>query len=137
MAHFGVPDWRRSYCFEPFQIAMDDANVYCESAWCLQSRIVEFAKDLPRHKILYGSDTPPNEPGMWIRLLEVLCHEPPQGMNLSEDDLAEEYLGNNLAKMLGIEPDPAAARHDGSRGAPRRTPMPASRARRRRSRRKT
>ena len=104
MAHFGVQTGG-VYCFEPFQIAMDDANVYCESGWCLQSRIVEFAKDLPVHKIMFGSDTPPNEPGMWIRLLEVLCHEPPQGMNLDEDTL-EDYLGNNLAKMLGIEPTP-------------------------------
>jgi hypothetical protein len=104
MAHFGVQTGG-VYCFEPFQIAMDEPNVYCESAWCLQSRIVEFAKDLPKHKILYGSDTPPNEPGMWIRLLEVLCMEPPQGMNLDEDTL-EDYLGNNLARMLGIEPTP-------------------------------
>ena len=58
---------------------------------------------MPKHKILFGSDTPPNEPGMWLRLLEVLCHEPPQGLNLDEDTL-EDYLGNNLARMIGIEP---------------------------------
>jgi len=55
--------------------------------------------------VLYGSDTPPNEPGMWLRLLEVLCHEPPQGLNLSEEVL-EDYLGNNLARMIGIAPTP-------------------------------
>ena len=104
MAHFGVQTGG-VYCFEPFQMAMDLPNVYCESAWCLQSRIVEFAKDLPVSKILYGSDTPPNEPGMWLRLLEVLTHEPPQGMNLDEDTL-EEYLGNNLARMIGLAPSP-------------------------------
>lgn len=104
MAHFGVQTGG-VYCFEPFQMAMDMENVYCESAWCLQSRIVEFAKDLPKHKILFGSDTPPNEPGMWLRLLEVLCTEPPQGMNLDEDTL-EDYLGNNLARMIGIKPTP-------------------------------
>ena len=53
--------------------------------------------------MLYGSDTPPNEPGMWLRLLEVLTHEPPQGLNLDEDTL-EDYLGNNLARLVGIEP---------------------------------
>jgi hypothetical protein len=42
---------------------------------------------------------------MWLRLLEVLCHEPPQGLNLSEEVL-EDYLGNNLARMVGIEPTP-------------------------------
>jgi len=102
MAHFGVQTGG-VYCFEPFQWAMELANVYCESGWCLQSRIVEFAKDLPKHKILFGSDTPPNEPGMWIRLLEVLCMEPPQGLNLDEDTL-EDYLGNNTARMIGLEP---------------------------------
>jgi predicted TIM-barrel fold metal-dependent hydrolase len=102
MAHFGVQTGG-VYCFEPFQWAMELPNVYCESGWCLQSRIVEFAKDLPKHKIMFGSDTPPNEPGMWIRLLEVLCMEPPHGLNLDEDTL-EDYLGNNLARMIGVAP---------------------------------
>jgi len=101
MAHFGVQTGG-VYCFEPFQMAMDMPNVYCESGYCLQSRIVEFAKDLPKHKIMFGSSTPPNEPGMWLRLLEVLCMEPPQGLNLDEDSL-EDYLGNNLARMIGLK----------------------------------
>jgi predicted TIM-barrel fold metal-dependent hydrolase len=102
MAHFGVQTGG-VYCFEPFQMAMDMPNVYCESGYCLQSRIVEFAKDLPKHKIVFGTTTPPNEPGMWLRLLEVLCMEPPQGLNLDEDTL-EDYLGNNLARMIGLKP---------------------------------
>ena len=75
LAHFGVQTGG-VYVFEPMQMALDTPSVYVESGWCLQSRIVEFAKVLPKHKILFGSDTPPNEPGMWINLLEVLCHEP-------------------------------------------------------------
>lgn len=104
LAHFGVQTGG-VYVFEPFQMAMDAPNVYAESGWCLQSRIVEFAKELPKHKILFGSDTPPNEPGMWLRLLEVLCHEPPQGLNLDEDTL-EDYFGNNVARMIGLDPTP-------------------------------
>jgi predicted TIM-barrel fold metal-dependent hydrolase len=61
-----------------------------------------------QHKILFGSDTPPNEPGMWLRLLEVLCSNPPQGMNLDEETL-EDYLGNNVARMIGLQPTPAPA----------------------------
>ena len=102
IGHFGITTGG-VYCFEAFWMAMDTPNVYCESGWCLQSRIVEFAKELPKEKIVFGSDSPPNEPGMWIRELEVLCHEPPQGLNLSEEDL-EGYLGNNTAKLLGLEP---------------------------------
>ena len=101
MEHFGVQTGG-VYCFEPFQWAMELPNVYCESGWCLQSRIVEFAKDLPKHKILFGTDTPPNEFGMWLRHLEVLCMDPPQGMNLDEETL-EGYLGNNVAKMIGLK----------------------------------
>jgi len=104
LAHFGVQTGG-VYCFEPYQMALDTPNVYCESGWCLQSRIVEFAKELPKEKILFGSDTPPNEPGMWLRLLEVLCHEPPQGLNLDEDTL-EDYFGNNVARMIGLDPTP-------------------------------
>ncbi|RVG32287.1 amidohydrolase family protein [Sinorhizobium meliloti] len=104
LGHFGVQTGG-VYVFEPFQMAMDAPNIYVESGWCLQSRIVEFAKELPKHKILFGTDTPPNEPGMWLRLLEVLCHEPPQGLNLNEDTL-EDYLGNNIARMIGLDPTP-------------------------------
>lgn len=104
LGHFGVQTGG-VYCFEPFQMALDAPNVYAESGWCLQSRIVEFAKELPKEKILFGTDTPPNEPGMWLRLLEVLCHEPPQGLNLDEDTL-EDYFGNNVARMIGLDPTP-------------------------------
>ncbi|MDW9389757.1 amidohydrolase family protein [Sinorhizobium meliloti] len=104
LGHFGVQTGG-VYVFEPFQMAMDAPNIYVESGWCLQSRIVEFAKELPKHKILFGTDTPPNEPGMWLRLLEVLSHEPPQGLNLDEDTL-EDYLGNNIARMIGLDPTP-------------------------------
>jgi hypothetical protein len=45
---------------------------------------------------------------MWMRELEVLCMDPPQGFNLSEGDL-EGYLGNNTARILGIEPTSAPA----------------------------
>lgn len=84
-------------------MAMDTPNVYVESGWCYQARIVEFAKQLPRDKIVFGTDTPPNEPGMWLRELEVLCSEPPHGLGIDEDHL-EDYLGNNIARLVGIEP---------------------------------
>ncbi len=82
-----------------------------ESGWLLQSRIVEFAKEMKKSKMVFGTDSPPNEPGMWARELEVLCHQPPQGLNLSEDDL-EGYLGNNMAKMLGLQPTPPPKSED-------------------------
>lgn len=86
-------------------MAMDTPNVYCESGWCFQSRIVEFAEQLGKEKIVFGTDSPPNDPGMWLRELEVLCHEPPQGLGISEEQL-EGYLGNNIARLVGIDPTP-------------------------------
>ncbi len=47
IGHFGIQTGG-VYCFEAFWMAMDTPNVYCESGWCLQSRIVEFAKELPQ-----------------------------------------------------------------------------------------
>ncbi|WP_460520188.1 amidohydrolase family protein [Humibacter antri] len=105
IGHFGVQTGG-VYCFEAFWMIQDSPNVYGESGWLLQSRIVEFAKDMKKSRLVYGTDSPPNEPGMWMRELEVLGHEPPQGLNTSEDDL-EGYLGNNMAKLLGLQPTPA------------------------------
>jgi predicted TIM-barrel fold metal-dependent hydrolase len=104
IGHFGIQTGG-NYSFESFWMAMDTPNVYCESGWCFQSRIVEFAQQLPKNKIVFGTDSPPNDPGMWLRELEVLCKDPPHGINLSEDDL-EGYLGNNIAKLVGIDPSP-------------------------------
>lgn len=104
IGHFGVQTGG-VYCFEAFWMTMDTPNVYAESGWLLQSRIVEFAQDLPKEKLVFGSDSPPNEPGMWLRELEVLGWPPPQGFNLGEEQL-EDYMGNNMARLLGLSPTP-------------------------------
>ena len=40
-----------------------------------------------------------------LRELEVLCSPAPQGLGIDEDHL-EDYLGNNIARLCGIEPTP-------------------------------
>ncbi|MCS6843173.1 MAG: amidohydrolase family protein [Caldilineales bacterium] len=104
IAHFGVQTGG-VYCFEALWMVLDSPNVYVESGWMLQSRLVEFVQMMPKDRLLLGTDSPPNEPGMWIHELAVLCQDFPQGCNLSEEDL-EGFLGNNAAKLLGIEPTP-------------------------------
>jgi predicted TIM-barrel fold metal-dependent hydrolase len=90
---------------------LDSPNVYGESGWLLQSRIVEFAQQMPPDRLVFGTDSPPNDPGMWLNELTVLCHPAPQGFSCSEDQL-EGYLGNNIAKLVGIEPTPPPATAD-------------------------
>lgn len=104
IAHFGVQTGG-VYSFEAFWMVMDNPNVYVESGWCLQSRLVEFGEQMPRDRMVLGTDSPPNEPGVWIHMLEILCNNYPQGFNLSEEEL-EGFLGNNAAKLLGLEPTP-------------------------------
>jgi hypothetical protein len=104
IAHFGIQTGG-VYCFEALWMVIDSPNVYVESGWLLQSRIVEFVQMMPKDRMLLGSDSPPNEPGMWIHEQAVLCQDFPQGCNLSEEDL-EGYLGNNAAKLLGLKPTP-------------------------------
>jgi uncharacterized protein len=104
IAHFGIQTGG-VYCFEALWMVIDSPNVYVESGWLLQSRIVEFVQMMPKDRMMLGSDSPPNEPGMWIHEQAVLCQDFPQGCNLSEEDL-EGYLGNNAAKLLGINPPP-------------------------------
>lgn len=67
IGHFGIQTGG-NYSFESFWMAMDTPNVYCESGWCFQSRIVEFAQQLPKNKIVFGTDSPPNDPGMCTSL---------------------------------------------------------------------
>jgi predicted TIM-barrel fold metal-dependent hydrolase len=104
IAHFGIQTGG-VYCFEALWMVIDSPNVYVESGWLLQSRIVEFVQMMPKDRMMLGSDSPPNEPGMWIHEQAVLCQDFPQGCNLGEEDL-EGYLGNNAAKLLGIKPTP-------------------------------
>ena len=102
IGHFGVQTGG-VYCFEAFWMIMDSPNVYGESGWLLQSRIVEFAKEMPQDRLVFGTDSPPNDPGMWLTHLEVLCHDAPQGINATQDQL-EDYMGNNIARLTGITP---------------------------------
>ncbi len=108
IAHFGVQTGG-VYCFEALWMVIDSPNVYVESGWLLQSRIVEFVQMMPKERMLLGTDSPPNEPGMWIYEVNVLLQDFPQGCNASEDEV-EGYLGNNAARLLGLKPAPAPAR---------------------------
>src|SRR5699024_1663772 len=69
LGHFGVQTGG-VYCFEAFWMIQDSTNVIGESGWLLQSRIVEFAAEMRNTRMVFGTDSPPNEPGMWARKVE-------------------------------------------------------------------
>jgi len=101
ISHFGVQTGA-SYIFEAAWIAKKNDNVWVETGWCFQSRLVEFAELLGPDKMVFGSDSPPNEPSVWLRMLEVLSWDYPQGMRMKEEDL-EKIFGDNIAKMIGLK----------------------------------
>lgn len=101
LAHFGIQTGA-SYTFEAAWIAKKNENVFVETGWCFQSRLVEFAELLGPEKLIFGTDSPPNEPSVWLRMLEVLTWDYPQGMRMNEEDL-EKIMGNNIAEMIGLK----------------------------------
>ncbi len=118
IGHFGIQTGG-VYCFEAFWMTMDTPNVWVESGWCLQSRIVEFAKELPKHKLVFGTDSPPNEPGMWIRHLEVLCIAAAAGPEPRRGD-ARGLPGQQHREARRHQADPAAEDGRGGEGPPHR-----------------
>ena len=116
IAHFGVQTGG-VYSFEAYWMVMDNPNVYVESGWCLQSRLVEFASTMPRDRMVLGTDSPPNEPGVWLHMLEILCGPYPQGFNASEE-LLEDFMGNNARPIIGIGSDTTTTRSTGRNPSP-------------------
>ncbi len=105
MAHFGVQTGG-VYCFEPYQMAMDTARTSTASRAGACSRASSSSRRCcPSTRFSSAPTRRRTSRACGCACLEVLCHEPPQGLNLDEDTL-EDYLGNNLARMIGIEPTP-------------------------------
>ena len=100
IGHFGIQTGG-NYSFEAFWMAMDTPNVYCESGWCYQSRIVEFARELPRNKIVFGTDSPPNRLACGCASWKCCAGAPQDG---SRRGRPRDYMGNNIARLVGIEP---------------------------------
>ena len=66
--------------------------MYGESGWLLQARIVEFAKGVPGDRLVFGTDSPPNDPGMDLLHLEVLGHLALHRLSIDKDHSATELI---------------------------------------------
>ncbi len=102
LAHMGTQ--MISYAWEAMYLAKKNDNVFLETGWTpCQKRLKEALSAAGPDRLVFGTDTPAQEVGVWLRMLEVLCWDQPIGVKLSLED-REKIFGNNMAKLLGIKP---------------------------------
>lgn len=101
LAHFGN-QMGVNYMYDAAWMTKKSDNVLVETGWCWPAALVEFAELLGPEKMILGSDSPPNEPWSWVRMVEVLTWNYPQGCNMKEEDM-EKILGDNIAPILGLK----------------------------------
>lgn len=100
IAHLGTQ--MISYAWEAIYLAKKNDNLFLETGWApCQKRLKEAVNAVGPERVVFGTDTPAQEVGTWLRMVEVLCWDPPIGVNLSVED-REKIFGDNMAKLLGV-----------------------------------
>jgi len=99
IAHLGTQ--KVCYADECIYLARKNDNIYLETGWGVQPRLIEAVQELGAGKLVFGTDVPPLEMYSQLRVVEVLSWAPPLGVSLSEEDL-ERIMGDNLAGLMGI-----------------------------------
>jgi predicted TIM-barrel fold metal-dependent hydrolase len=77
-------------------------NIFLEMSWGPLNRVKEAVQFLGPDKLIFGTDSPFNDVGVHTRIIDVLGHPPPWGMNLSRAD-RDKILYKNAEHLLGIE----------------------------------
>jgi predicted TIM-barrel fold metal-dependent hydrolase len=91
------------FTIEALLVAERNRNVFMETSFAMPHMLIEAVHTLGSHRILFGSNCPPNEPTQQImNVEEALRLEPPIGMSLPDEEI-EKVLGGNLAHMLGLD----------------------------------
>lgn len=99
LAHFGTQ--KIGYSDDAINVASNHDNIYLQIDWSHLNRLKEGVETLGPERLVFASDSPYNEMGIYMRMLEVLTWDPPQGMRVKPEDL-EKILGGNAAEMLGL-----------------------------------
>jgi predicted TIM-barrel fold metal-dependent hydrolase len=87
---------------EALLVAERHANVYLETSFAMGHMLIEAAHSIGPERLLFGSNTPPQEPTQQLMMVtESLTLDPPVGMGLSIEK-TRKVLGENLAQLLGI-----------------------------------
>lgn len=90
-----------SYAHDAINVARHCPNVMLETGWGSLPRLLEAVRAIGPNRLVFGSDTPPQEPFSQVRLVECLSWRPPLGGSLVSEDV-ERILGDNLASLLRL-----------------------------------
>ena len=99
IGHFGTQ--KISYADDAINVARHNPNVYLETGWGALPRVIEGVKAIGPERLVFGSDSPPQDIFSQLRIVECLHRKPPLGVNLSEDDVFR-ILGGNLLRLMGL-----------------------------------
>jgi predicted TIM-barrel fold metal-dependent hydrolase len=97
LAHFGIQ--RMVLADEAISVASRNDNVWIETSCAHLGNLKDGIRKLGATKLMYGSDSPFHDMFSQLRPIEVLCHEPPLGLKLSESD-RERIFGENAAQVF-------------------------------------
>jgi predicted TIM-barrel fold metal-dependent hydrolase len=100
IGHFGTQ--KVCYADDAINVAVHNPNVFLETGWGPLPRVIEGVKAIGPERLIFGSDSPPQDIYSQLRVVECLVRKPPLGVNLSEDDVFG-ILGGNLMRLLHIE----------------------------------
>lgn len=97
IGHFGTQ--KISYADDAVNVARHNPNVYLETGWGPLPRVIEGCKAVGPERLIFGSDSPPQDIFSQLRVVECLSRNPPLGVNLPEEDIFK-ILGGNLERLM-------------------------------------
>ena len=87
---------------EALLVAERHPNIFLETSFAMGHMVIEAAHSIGPERLLFGSNTPPQEPTQQLMMVtESLTFDPPVGMGLPVEK-ARKVLGENLANLLGL-----------------------------------
>jgi len=100
IAHMGTQG--EMLALEALLMAEMHDNVYVETSFAMGHMMIEAAHRIGEERIIFGSNTPPLEQTQQLMMIdESLTYDPPIGMGMSAEN-TRKILGENLAKMIGV-----------------------------------
>jgi predicted TIM-barrel fold metal-dependent hydrolase len=100
IGHFGTQFV--TYAADAVNVARHNSNVFLETGWGVLPRLAEGVSVIGAERLIFGSDSPPQDPFSQLRVVECLGRKPPVGVGLSDDDI-RKIAGGNLRSLLKLD----------------------------------